>query len=415
MRGLPRPLSHRTASFWVWLGVWLVSGLMLLLHAELLWSRSAGSATRALEQGQRLIVDAATGKVTGHIATPETPEPAKPEPEQHAPAEPEAAPAPPAESPAPEAPNTPEDTRSPAARIPAQKHPEVQATDLPSPAPDTGSTALAPLLPALQEESKDGPLPIVGPEGETPLHHYARPAAAAPEGKPRIALMVVQLGLNPALAQAVLGLPPEVSVSVSPYAPKPADWLALARNRGHEALLDLPLEPRDFPISDAGPYALSPREDPEENLRRLHWVLSRGGAYVGLAASPHEHFLSQSSAAAPLLRELKKRGLLLVSSSPRAALTMAQAHTTNAGAQLTAGTVLDEVLSPEAIDAQLAALVSTARTDGQALALFRPYPLSLARVKHWMETLEAQGIVLVPATALLAETKQTPAPAPAHE
>ncbi len=416
MGGLPRLVSHRTPSFWAWFALWLMSALVLGANVFLLHRHAAGSAERALLSGQRILIDPATGKITGQLP-PATEKPQAKTP--HAP--PPIAAEETAKSPRPENPPTP----TPLPVNAPVSEAAVKTAEPPSKPEATAETsgALAPVRPELREEGKDGPLPVVSKAGLSPLHAYARPATPQ-EGKPKVALLVMQMGLNPALAQAVLALPPGISVSVSPYAPKPAEWLTLTRARGHEALLDLPMEPRDFPISDAGPYALSPREDAAENQKRLHWVLERGTGYVGLAATPREHFLSQSSPAAPILQELQQRGLLLITSSPRAALVMAQMKNLKPAAQLNAISVLDEMLAPEAVDAQLAALEAAARKDGQALAILRPYPLSIARVKVWLDGLEARGLQLVPATALLPpaekETpkaepeKEKPSPKPAH-
>lgn len=405
MGGWTRLVSHRTPSFWVWLGVWLAALLAIVFHAALILHHEDGAAERALASGQRILIDPATGKITGTLPpasiAPKPAKPSKPEPAIQQPAKP-----------ATEIIKTPE---APASATPeaAEPAPESKAQPAnPALAEPNSGNALPPVRTDLQEKGKEGTLPVVAPDGTTPARAYAR-AAPAKTDKPRVALLVMQLGLNPAAAQAVLALPPEISVSVSPYAPKPGEWLALARNRGHEALLDLPMEPRDFPISDAGPYALSPREDATENQRRLHWVMERGEGYAGLAATPREHFLGQSGPTLPILQELRKRGLLLVTSSPRAALVLAQLQHAKTGPQLSASTVLDDMLSPEAVDAQLAALEATARKDGQGLAILRPYPLSLARVKMWLDGLEARGLQLVPVTALLPAEKDAPS-APVH-
>src|SRR3546814_1479416 len=56
-------------------------------------------------------------------------------------------------------------------------------------------------------------------------------------------------------------------------------------SRGHEVLIDLPMEPTTFPNEDPGPQALLTGLTPQENLDRLDWVLGRGSAYVGVAGS----------------------------------------------------------------------------------------------------------------------------------
>src|SRR5690606_33980103 len=86
----------------------------------------------------------------------------------------------------------------------------------------------------------------------------------------------------------------------------------LARARGHEVLLDLPMEPASFPNEDPGPQGLLTSLTPEANLDRLDWVLERGSAYVGVAGAMGSRFTTSREALDPVLREVKVRGLLFV-------------------------------------------------------------------------------------------------------
>src|SRR3546814_15008297 len=127
---------------------------------------------------------------------------------------------------------------------------------------------------------------------------------------PRIAVVLTGLGLSYSATQAAIEqLPASVTLSFSPYARGLERWIALARSRGHEVLIDLPMEPTTFPNEDPGPQALLTGLTPQENLDRLDWVLGRGSAYAGVAGSLGSRFTATRAAIEPSLQALKQRGL----------------------------------------------------------------------------------------------------------
>src|SRR3546814_12743228 len=95
--------------------------------------------------------------------------------------------------------------------------------------------------------------------------------------RPRIAVVLTGLGLSDSATQAAIEqLPAAATLSFSPYARGLERWIALARSSGHEALIDLPLEPTTFPNEEPGPHALVTGPPPHEHRDRPQWVIPRG-------------------------------------------------------------------------------------------------------------------------------------------
>ena len=102
------------------------------------------------------------------------------------------------------------------------------------------------------EQSPLGPLPRIGPDGLEPWRVYARPFDAT-DLRPRVAVVMSGLGLsNAATEAAIQGLPGAVTLAFQPYSDGLQRWIGLARAAGHETLLNLPMEPQDYPQSDPG-------------------------------------------------------------------------------------------------------------------------------------------------------------------
>ncbi|MDX1540497.1 MAG: divergent polysaccharide deacetylase family protein [Geminicoccaceae bacterium] len=251
--------------------------------------------------------------------------------------------------------------------------------------------------PDLLEPSPFGSLPQIGPSGRRPFFAYASDFDLD-DSRPKVAILVLGLGLSREVTETALALPPSVGLQFSPYAPDLDQDVAAARERGHEVMLGLPMEPVDYPASDPGPHTLMVDAGRAENLDRLHWILSRTTSYVGLAGDGGR--FAASEAARPIVADLAQRGLALIEVGT-AALTE-EARAAGLPYARTAAPI-DVDPSPLSIDYALAGLEAEALENGSALGVLSAFPVSLARLARWAESLESKGLVLAPVSALLIE------------
>ncbi len=264
--------------------------------------------------------------------------------------------------------------------------------------------------PALVEDSPDGPLPIIGHDGRQAWQVYARRFDAT-DRRPRVALVVGGLGLDNATTNdAITRLPPEVTLAFSPYARDLEGWIAAARRAGHEVMLGLPMEPADYPRQDPGPKTLLTSLEPETNLDRLRWVLSRGTNYVGLVGIMGGRFATDRASLEPVLEALKARGLFFLDNHDAQGGVLATLGPALGMAWAITDRRLDHEPSQQTVDQALADLEGIAAQDGAALGLGGLYPVTLDRVLAWTATLQGKGIALAPATAVAMRQKLPPAP-----
>jgi hypothetical protein len=288
----------------------------------------------------------------------------------------------------------------PAAETPATfAPPPPQRGHAPEPgaAPATKDSAAAAVDPALIEHGPFGPLPRIGPDGRRPLFAYAQPFNFE-DGRPKVAVMILGLGLRSDLFDAALALPGPIGLQLSPYAPDLPALVERARRAGHEVLLDLPMEPADYPASDPGPHTLLADNSREENLERLDWVLSRASGYAALVGGGGR--FAGSDQVGAVLDVLARRGLALIEVGP------GQLEGAAAAAGLpyaSAPRAIDQDPSAPAIDRALGGLEAAASASGSALGLAQDYPVSLERLRLWVATLADKGLVLAPVSAVLIE------------
>ena len=272
------------------------------------------------------------------------------------------------------------------------------------PPPAEGPTLVLALPPMPAPDAAAAPQPA---ESAAPAVAAPRagPAAAAPASAPmpRIALVVAPLGIGQAVSRAAIEqLPPAVTLAFLPYVEDAADWVRRAREAGHEALLGLPMEPVGFPKDDPGPKALLTTLDPQENLERLKWVLDRASDYVGVMSVLGSRYLASEEHMRPILAELRRRGLLFLDggTTPRSVATVLAEEIGLPHAA--SDRFIDSEPTRIAIDRRLDELEQIARATGTAIAVGRPYPVTIERVAEWAATLAGRGVALVPLTAVAA-------------
>ncbi|MHA1600347.1 MAG: divergent polysaccharide deacetylase family protein [Alphaproteobacteria bacterium] len=221
--------------------------------------------------------------------------------------------------------------------------------------------------------------------------------------RPRIAVVLTGMGLSSATTEAAINqLPAAVTLSFTPYSRRLGQWVSLARTKGHEVMLDLPMEPTSYPDDDPGPQALLTALSPAQNLDRLNWTLNRVDGYVGVATVMGSRFTTEEDALAPVLEALKEQGLIFLDNrSSQESVAWRLAAKMGVANALNDRTLDTAQASRVAIDARLVQLEGIARADGFAVAMGRPYPVTIERLREWAKGLPERGFVLAPISAVV--------------
>jgi polysaccharide deacetylase 2 family uncharacterized protein YibQ len=277
------------------------------------------------------------------------------------------------------------------------------------PSATSGASSIASLpdifgaLPDLSEETSEGPIPRVSATGQTPFATYSRPLdLAAAANLPKIAIVVTGLGINEQGSLAAIDeLPDEATLAFAPYGKTLTTTVAAARAAGHEVLLEIPLEPFDFPQNDPGPQTLLTGEPLRANLDKLFWLMARFGGYVGVINNMGARFTASAADFSPIMEELGTRGLGYLDDGSSNRSLAQQLAGGNKVPFSRADLTIDANPSRQSILAALASLEARALENGQAIGIVSALPISVAAIAEWSRELEAKGIVLVPASALM--------------
>src|SRR5690606_10990918 len=167
---------------------------------------------------------------------------------------------------------------------------------------------------------------------------------------------------------AIAALPPEVTLAFASGGNSLDRWMQAARQAGHEIVMQVPLEPYDYPQVDPGRNTLTVDADPAENRDRLYWALSRITNYTGVMNYMGGRFVTDEKAMTPFMTELARRGLMYLDdgSSPRGLaqdLALKQR-----GPCAAASIAIDAERDRGAVLKRLDDAERTARAQGQAIA-----------------------------------------------
>lgn len=257
----------------------------------------------------------------------------------------------------------------------------------------------------LIEQSDTGPLPIRAADGRRPFDVYARPWSGARGA--RIAIVIGGLGVSQTGTQEALGkLPPEVTLAFASGGNSLGRWMQVARQGGHEIVMQVPLEPFDYPNTNPGRNTLTVDATPEENIKSLHWSLSRITNYTGIMNYMGARFSADPQAMATLMAELGKRGLLYLDDGS-SARTVAPEMALKNGVPFAAGdTAIDAERTRGAILKKLDQLEQTARAKGFAIGTGSAFDITVDAVSSWVAEAKKRGIEIVPISAVATDPER---------
>jgi polysaccharide deacetylase 2 family uncharacterized protein YibQ len=288
----------------------------------------------------------------------------------------------------------------------------VETEPPPEPAPDysrEASIVMAthrPMKPApiaaVTETGPDGPLPRISERGKKPSDIYAQvtPTAVLTSERPKIAIILGGMGINARLTQkAIKDLPGDITFGFAPYGDNLQEQVNKARARGHEVMLQVPMEPVGYPGNNPGPKTLIADIDSASNLAALQWHMGRFAGFTGITNYMGARLLNAPEALAPLMAELKDRGLIYLED---ASVPVSVAHQSAKAAGLPmrrADIVIDAEPDAARIAEALNRLEQEAAANGFAIGTGSGLEVTIDIVAEWARELQDKGILLIPVSA----------------
>ncbi len=267
--------------------------------------------------------------------------------------------------------------------------PKIDPNNLP-PAPD----------PKLVEETPLGPVPKIADDGRTALSVYARPHSS--DGRPQIAIIIAGLGLNgDTTAAAIDELPGLVTLAFSPYGEDLQRLVNNARSKGHEILLEIPMEPRNYPRDDPGPNTLLVTAPARVNVAQTRRSLAQVTGYVGVMNFMGGRYVGSEIALRPVFQVFKQSGLMFIDAETGAESKAVSVADGMALPRVFADRWIDDKPSKAAIEAKLRELEKIAFDRGHAVGIAHLHPVTANILARWSREADGKGLDLAPISALV--------------
>ncbi|MGF9695177.1 divergent polysaccharide deacetylase family protein [Rhizobium sp. 0TCS1.26] len=257
----------------------------------------------------------------------------------------------------------------------------------------------------LLEETPFGRLPVRAPDGLRPMDQYGRPWSGA-RGS-RIAIVIGGLGLSQTGTQtAIEKLPGSVTLAFAASGNSLQRWMQEARRAGHELLMQVPMEPFDYPDNDPGPLTLTTSRGEAENLKRLHEAMGRITNYTGIVNYLGGRYLTDADALEPVLRDISDRGLLFLDDGSSARSLTEQVGKAVDLPRAFGDVAIDAQVDGQAILRKLDDLERIAQRKGMAIGVGSAFDETVEAVAEWIEKAEGRGVEIVGVSALASAEAQ---------
>src|SRR3989304_9233860 len=222
----------------------------------------------------------------------------------------------------------------------------------------------------------------------------------AKEIRPRIAIIIDDLGNSKKLDDEVLSIDAPLTLSVFPLLQGSKKIAEKAGSNGKEVMLHLPMEPHDYPQANPGQGALFTSMDDIAIITQLYEDMNSVPGIKGVNNHMGSRFTEDRERMRIVLKQVKERGLYFIDSktSPQSKSDkMAREMGLKAGAR---DVFLDNEQEEGYILGQIEELKKIARNRGSAIGIGHPHPATIAALKKAVPDIEKE-FEIVPASEIV--------------
>lgn len=221
------------------------------------------------------------------------------------------------------------------------------------------------------------------------------PEKAPAPARARIAIVIDDLGNDREALERIARWPFAVGGAVLPGLAGSADAARRLAASGKEVLLHLPMEPDGYPAVQPGPGVILRSDDDEKIAHTLIDDLATVPGAVGVNNHMGSAATADPRVMRAVVRVLAERGLFLLDSRTSEATVARRVADEAALPAVSRRVFLDAVPKASAIERAYRELLSTAKREGEAIAIGHPHPATLDLLERELPRLEGVRLVRV--------------------
>lgn len=194
-----------------------------------------------------------------------------------------------------------------------------------------------------------------------------------PEEKPRIAIIIDDIGYDRILAEKFLELDAVITFSILPHSPFQNTISRIAHSKGFETMLHLPMEPKEYPKVKPGPGALLMSMSPDQLLNQLINDLDAVPYIKGVNNHMGSKMTENSDQLYQIFSVLKQRGLFFIDSRTTSKSLCKPSSRLLQIPFAQRDVFIDHIPEPDFIRKQIKMLIRIANKKGRAVGIAHPH------------------------------------------
>jgi len=218
---------------------------------------------------------------------------------------------------------------------------------------------------------------------------------------PRLAIIIDDLGYQKKMAEKFIGLDAVLTFSVLPHSPYQKQIATLAKAKGSEVMLHLPMEPLDHSDTLSGPGTLLTSMTPDALIDQFNADLKSVPYISGVNNHMGSEITAHSEQMYQIFSILKKRGLFFIDSRTTSDSMGSSSARLFQVPFAQRDVFIDHIQEADFIKKQIRCLVNIAYEKGQAIGIAHPYQLTYDLLFEELPELKKE-VQLVSASELVA-------------
>jgi hypothetical protein len=191
-----------------------------------------------------------------------------------------------------------------------------------------------------------------------------------------------------------------LTFSILPHSPFQQRIAQLARSKGLEIMIHMPMEPVEYPQVNPGPGTLLTSMSPDELINQLDQNLDTLPGVKGINNHMGSRLTSESTQMYQIFSVLKKRGLFFIDSRTTAESLCEPSARLFQIPFAQRDVFIDHHLKANFIRKQIKELIRIAQKNGEAVGIMHPHSTTLQVLQEILPDLQRQ-VQLVPASKVV--------------
>ncbi len=260
--------------------------------------------------------------------------------------------------------------------------------------------AAPPAVPSPIPTAKIPKFEIYPPKEIPPEKKPVEPTVPGIEKKPRVAIIIDDLGYDVKIAKNFSELHAAITFSILPHSPFKKKIARIAQDKGFDIMLHLPMEPIEYPEVNPGPGTLLTSMTPDELIRQLEKDLDSVPSIKGVNNHMGSRMTAQSGQLYQIFSILKARGLYFIDSRTTTDTLCKPSARLFQIPFAERDVFLDHLQEADFIRKQIKELIRIARNNGHAVGIGHPHSVTYEVLREMLPELQ-QEVVLVPASEVV--------------